>query len=77
RDFSRFHSWAFIDYARELLAVIREVTPDVPATTNFLVSSATKALDYFDWSKDMDVVANDHDLVAADPEREIELAFSA
>ena len=76
-DFARFNSWAFIDYYRALLAVIREVTPNVPATTNFMVSSATKTLDYFDWSKDMDVIANDHYLVAADPEREIELAFSA
>ncbi|WP_311214025.1 MULTISPECIES: beta-galactosidase [unclassified Arthrobacter] len=76
-DFARFNSWVFMDYYRELLAVIREVTPAIPATTNFMVSSATKALDYFDWSKDMDVIANDHYLVAADPEREIELAFSA
>ena len=57
--------------------MIREVTPDVPATTNLMVSSATKSMDYFDWAKDLDVVANDHYLVAADPEREIELAFSA
>ena len=76
-DFARFNSWAFMDYYRELLAVLREVTPGVPATTNFMVSSATKTLDYFDWAKDMDVIANDHYLVAADPEREIELAFSA
>ncbi|GAB12078.1 beta-galactosidase [Arthrobacter globiformis NBRC 12137] len=76
-DFQRFSSWALMDYYRSLLAVIREVTPDVPATTNLMVSSATKSLDYFDWAKDLDVVANDHYLVAADPEREIELAFSA
>jgi beta-galactosidase len=34
-------------------------------------------MDYFDWAKDLDVIANDHYLVAADPERHIELAFSA
>jgi beta-galactosidase len=76
-DFQRFSSWALMDYYRSLLAVIREVTPDIPATTNLMVSSATKAVDYFDWAKDLDVVANDHYLMAADPEREIELAFSA
>jgi beta-galactosidase len=76
-DFQRFSSWALMDYYRSLLAVIREVTPDIPATTNLMVSSATKSLDYFDWAKDLDVVANDHYLVAADPERQIELAFSA
>ncbi|MCA4135087.1 beta-galactosidase [Arthrobacter sp. M4] len=76
-DFMRFNSWALKDYYRSLLAVLREVTPGIPATTNLMASSATKLLDYFDWAKDLDVIANDHYLVAADPEREIELAFSA
>ncbi|WP_104060472.1 beta-galactosidase [Arthrobacter sp. 4R501] len=76
-DFQRFNSWALMDYYRELLAVLREVTPGVPCTTNLMASSATKALDYFEWAKDVDVIANDHYLVAADPERQIELAFSA
>ncbi|MCY1218836.1 Beta-galactosidase [compost metagenome] len=76
-DFQRFSSWALMDYYRSLLEVLREVTPGVPATTNLMVSSATKSMDYFDWAKDLDVIANDHYLVAADPERQIELAFSA
>lgn len=76
-DFQRFNSWALMDYYRELLAVLREVTPNVPCTTNLMASSATKSMDYFDWAKDLDVIANDHYLVAADPERNIELAFSA
>ncbi|MDP9999939.1 beta-galactosidase [Pseudarthrobacter sulfonivorans] len=76
-DFQRFNSWALMDYYRELVAVLREVTPGIPATTNLMASSATKALDYFDWAKDLDVIANDHYLVAGDPERHIELAFSA
>ncbi|WP_425353733.1 beta-galactosidase [Arthrobacter stackebrandtii] len=76
-DFARFNSWALVDFYTMLVDVIREVTPDIPATTNFMASSATKALDYFDWAGRMDVVANDHYLVAADPERHIELAFGA
>lgn len=76
-DFKRFNSWALMDYYQELAAVLREVTPDIPATTNLMASSATKALDYFGWAQHLDVVANDHYLVAADPERHIELAFSA
>jgi len=76
-DFQRFSSWSLMDYYRTLLEVLREVTPGVPATTNLMVSSATKSMDYFDWAKDLDVIANDHYLVAADPERQIELAFSA
>jgi beta-galactosidase len=76
-DFQRFNSWALMDYYRELVAILREVTPGVPCTTNLMASSATKSMDYFDWAKDLDVIANDHYLVAADPERQIELAFSA
>ena len=76
-DFQRFSSWVLMDYYRELVAVLREVTPGVPCTTNLMASSATKSMDYFDWAKDLDVIANDHYLVAADPERHIELAFSA
>lgn len=76
-DFQRFNSWALMDYYRGLVAVLREVTPDIPCTTNLMASSATKSMDYFDWAKDLDVIANDHYLVAADPERQIELAFSA
>ena len=76
-DFQRFNSWALMDYYRSLVAVLREVTPAVPCTTNLMASSATKSMDYFDWAKDLDVIANDHYLVATDPERHIELAFSA
>ena len=76
-DFQRFNSWALMDYYRDLVAVLREITPAVPCTTNLMASSATKSMDYFDWAKDLDVIANDHYLVAADPERHIELAFSA
>ncbi|TDL37212.1 beta-galactosidase [Arthrobacter nitrophenolicus] len=76
-DFQRFNSWALMDYYRGLVAVLRDVTPHVPCTTNLMASSATKAMDYFDWAKDLDVIANDHYLVAADPERHVELAFSA
>ena len=76
-DFQRFNSWALMDYYRELAAVLREVTPNVPCTTNLMASSATKSMDYFAWANDLDVIANDHYLVAADPERNVELAFSA
>src|SRR6478736_10075369 len=76
-DFQRFSSWALMDYYRDLVAVLREVTPDIPCTTNLMASSATKSMDYFGWAKDLDVIANDHYLVAADPERHLELAFSA
>ncbi|MFE4453008.1 beta-galactosidase [Streptomyces sp. NPDC056796] len=76
-DFARFSSDEQLAHYRALRDVLREVTPHVPTTTNFMMTTANKWVDYFSWSGDMDVVANDHYLVARDPEAHIGLAFSA
>lgn len=76
-DFARFSSDEQLAHYRALCAVLHEVTPDVPATTNFMMTTANKWVDYFSWSDHMDVVANDHYLIARDPEAHIGLAFSA
>ncbi|MER6678479.1 beta-galactosidase [Streptomyces sp. NPDC000983] len=76
-DFARFSSDALLVHYRALRDVLREVTPEIPTTTNFMMTSRTKWVDYFSWSDDMDVVANDHYTVASDPHPQIELAFSA
>lgn len=76
-DFQRFSSSALMDYYRDLVAILRQVTPGIPATTNLMASSGAKSMDYFDWAGDLDVIANDHYLLGADAERHIELAFSA
>ena len=75
-DFDRFSSDALLDYYRDLRDTLREITPHVPTTTNFMAGSHT-GMDYFSWSDDVDVVANDHYTIAADPDRHIQLAFSA
>ncbi|MGW0791435.1 beta-galactosidase [Streptomyces sp. NPDC002911] len=76
-DFARFSSDEQLVHYRALRDVLREVTPQVPTTTNFMMTTANKWVDYFSWSEDMDVVANDHYLVSRDPEAHIGLAFSA
>ncbi|MGP5056145.1 beta-galactosidase [Brachybacterium paraconglomeratum] len=76
-DFARYSSDELLAHYRALREVLAEVTPHVPATTNFMLSSATKWMDYFSWAEDVDVVANDHYLIAADPRGQIELAFAA
>jgi beta-galactosidase len=75
-DFARFSSDAYRDYLDELVAVVREITPDVPVTTNFMIGQH-KTIDYFGWSDHVDLVANDHYTIPADPERHVELAWSA
>ena len=76
-DFDRFSSDALLDYYRDLRDTLRELTPHVPTTTNLMTTSATKGMDYFSWSDDLDVVANDHYTIAADAQRHVELALSA
>lgn len=76
-DFARYSSDELLSYYVELREAIRPITPDVPITTNFMCGMGTKWLDYFRWAPAVDIVANDHYTVAADPEREIDLAFAA
>lgn len=76
-DFARYSSDELLVHYRALRDVLREVTPHVPTTTNLMLSTGTKWMDYFSWAGDLDVVANDHYLRAHDPEGHVELAFSA
>ncbi len=77
-DFARYSSDALLSYYVELRDVLREVTPDVPCTTNFMVTGpSTGAMDYATWAGEMDVVSNDHYVQAADPEPQADIAFSA
>ncbi|MCL3859486.1 beta-galactosidase [Actinotalea sp. K2] len=76
-DFARYSSDELLTHYRALRDVLREVTPQVPTTTNLMASTGTKWMDYFSWADDLDVVANDHYTRAHDPAAHIELAFSA
>ncbi|MDQ4024082.1 MAG: beta-galactosidase, partial [Actinomycetota bacterium] len=76
-DFDRFSSDALLDYYRDLRDTLRAITPHVPTTTNLMLGTGTKGMDYFSWADDLDVVANDHYTMAANPDRHVELAFSA
>ncbi len=77
-----------LDYARfssdELLAqylaereVLREITPGVPVTTNFMANLGTKNMDYLRWGPEQDIVTTDHYLAEWHPEVAAELAFGA
>ncbi|QFZ16609.1 beta-galactosidase [Saccharothrix syringae] len=76
-DFDRFSSDALLELFKAERDVLREVTPGVPVTTNFMVTWTFGALDYWRWADEVDFVANDHYTRADDPERHVELAFSA
>ncbi|MBP2421577.1 beta-galactosidase [Microbacterium imperiale] len=59
-DFERFSSDAVRDHLRAENAVLAEVTPDVPRTTNFMVAQNVRDIDYATWLDDVDFVSNDH-----------------
>jgi beta-galactosidase len=75
-DFKRFSSDALKDYLRAERAVLRELTPGVPVTTNFMVMGETSGMDYADWAAEVDFVSNDHYVIPG-PQARDELSFSA
>ncbi|MFF1697867.1 beta-galactosidase [Streptomyces sp. NPDC058257] len=75
-DFKRFSSNALKEYLRAERDVLRELTPEVPVTTNFMVMGGTKGMDYADWAGEVDFVSNDHYVVPG-PQARDELSFSA
>ncbi|MDX3381890.1 beta-galactosidase [Streptomyces niveiscabiei] len=75
-DFKRFSSDVLKDYLRAERDILKEITPDVPVTTNFMVMGETKGMDYADWAAEVDFVSNDH-YVHPGPQSRDELSFSA
>ncbi|BDZ64090.1 beta-galactosidase [Agromyces mangrovi Wang et al. 2018] len=76
-DFERFTSDALLGHYLAERAVLREVTPAIPVTTNFMVQANPGVADYGRWAEEVDLVANDHYTIGADPHREADLAFCA
>ncbi|GAA4245218.1 beta-galactosidase [Dactylosporangium darangshiense] len=75
-DFKRFSSDALLAHLRAERDVLREATPEVPVTTNFLLMGETRGVDYAGWAVELDFLANDH-YVEPGPQGSDELSFSA
>jgi beta-galactosidase len=74
-DWMRFSNDAHIANYRLQRDIIARYSK-APATTNFMVPNC-KDMDYFRWAEHVDVVSNNHYLIAERDEHEIELAMSA
>ncbi len=59
-DFKRFCSDALKEFFKAERDALAEITPNIPLTTNFMVSAPGNALDYDDWGNEVDFVSNDH-----------------
>lgn len=76
-DYCRFGSDSLLEFFRAEKAVLRELSPDVPVTTNFMTMAHFRRLDYHQWAPEQDVVSTDHYVVDSLPDPRAELAFAA
>ena len=77
-DFRRFSGDALLALCRAERDVLRRITPDVPATTNFMAGMYDhfNGLDYWRWGPELDFVSNDHYLIGTHPEPHVDIAFA-
>jgi beta-galactosidase len=75
-DFHRFTSDALLECFIAERDAIRTYSPDVPITTNFMATNCLTP-DYWRWSREVDIVSNDHYLVAERSDNHILLSMDA
>ncbi|MGY5764701.1 beta-galactosidase [Brachybacterium sp. DNPG3] len=75
-DWRRFSSEQILECFRAERDVLREIAPHVPVTTNVMAHTCPN-IDLWRWADEVDVVANDHYLIAADARNFVELALDA
>lgn len=73
-DWQRFCSDSWLACFEDQRAILRETTPDVPITTNFM--RFFKPLDYWAWAAREDIVSDDKYPDLTDPEWMIEAAMA-
>jgi beta-galactosidase len=64
-DYKRFSNEAFLAEFLDEKRVLKGARPDIPLTTNFM--GFLKALDYFSWARELDIVSTDNYPDPADP----------
>lgn len=75
-DFERFSSDALKEFYMAERNVLAKITPDIPLTTNFMVSSQGFVCDYDDWGSEVNFVSNDHYFIPGQVHLD-ELAYSS
>ncbi|TMD81982.1 MAG: beta-galactosidase, partial [Chloroflexi bacterium] len=56
-DYQRFMSDSLLECYLTEARILREITPEIPITTNFM--GAFKPVDYFAWAPHLDIISND------------------
>ena len=73
-DFSRFSSDALLECFEMEKRILREATPEIPVTTNFM--GFFKPVDYWNWAEREDVVSHDLYPDPAEPEAHVGAAMT-
>ncbi len=65
-DWQRFCSDAWLDCFEDQKKILKEITPEIPITTNFM--GLYKPLDYWKWARRQDIISHDSYPDLADPQ---------
>ncbi|GAA3885136.1 beta-galactosidase [Streptomyces sedi] len=77
-DFARFASDSALANFQHERDLLHQLSPGVPVTTNFMVSpTQCDTIDYWAWGREVDLVTNDHYLVAEEDRNHINLSMAA
>jgi beta-galactosidase len=77
-DFARFADHSALENFRQERDLLHRLSPGVPVTTNFMVSPAQcGSIDYWNWADEVDIVTNDHYLIAEDERNHVNLSMAA
>lgn len=74
-DFRRYSSDQLLSIFTRERDLIRKYDDSTPITTNFMSMSGISAMNYWQWSKEVDFVSTDHYLTFASDDRDIDLAL--
>jgi beta-galactosidase len=75
-DFARFTNHALLTCFRRERDILHRLSPGIPVTTNFMATNCP-SVDYWTWAREVDIVSNDHYLVAERTDNHILLALDA
>ena len=75
-DFMRFSNEQYLECYQNERDVLRSITPHTPITTNIMAGNC-KEMEYWQWSDEVDFIANSSYLDGEDPASHIGLAMSA
>lgn len=74
-DFRRYSSDQLLSIFTRERDLIRKYDDKTPITTNFMSMSGISAMNYWQWSKEVDFVSTDHYLSFASEDRDVDLAL--